>query len=76
LSERGYFKEPQESINEREAYRKENNSLLSFAEEECEICDLGEVEKNRFYEEYQNWCKKSGVMPLSKPGSGSFERAV
>ncbi len=74
LRERTYFNEPQESTEERESYRKENNTLLSFVEEECELCDQGTTSKNEFYKKYEMWCKESGLHSLSKPRLGKALR--
>lgn len=70
LRQRGYFKEPEESIVERESYRKENNSLISFVEEECDLCDQGIAYKDELYQRYKKWCEESGLRSLSKQRFG------
>ncbi len=67
---RGYFNEPQGSVSEREAYRRENNTLILFVEEKCEICEQGVSRKGEFYDHYKKWCQESGLLPLSKPRLG------
>lgn len=47
-------------------YRKDNNNVINFVEEECNQ-KLGLFCTNReAYERYQKWCKDSGSQPLKR----------
>ncbi len=65
LCARGHFKEPQESGQERENYRKECNPVLSFVEGHCEVGPLFSVSKGGLYREYRNFCESAGRNPVS-----------
>lgn len=46
-------------------YRKENNSVIGFIEEECIIDIDRSITKTKMYARYQNWCKTTGIHALS-----------
>jgi putative DNA primase/helicase len=70
LRERGYF-DPGEAIeNETNEYRLENNSVLSFVDEKCDLGATNLISKDTLYEVYHSWCKASGMMALSKKKFG------
>ena len=71
LRDRGYF-DPGEHIEaETNEYRMENNSVLSFVDEKCNITTTGVIAKDTLYECYRDWCKASGMLSLSKKRFGS-----
>jgi putative DNA primase/helicase len=71
LRERGYF-DPGENIEkETDDYRKENNSVLSFVDEKCELDPTFLIPKDNLYESYREWCKSCGMMAVSKKKFGS-----
>jgi len=50
-----------------EEYRKDNNNVLSFVDEKCNIIDKDDFSSNEaLYEAYVDYCKKSGVQPVKK----------
>jgi len=70
LKDRGRFEEPKESVVEREAYRKENNTVMTFVEEECELSTTGMTPKNEFFTHYSVWCQHAGYKPMTKQRVG------
>ena len=70
LDERGYFAIPAAIEASTEEYRKENNNVLIFIEEECEVGAGKHISKNTLYETYFQWCKSVGMHPLSKKKFG------
>jgi len=71
LKEKGYFILGSIMENEISEYRKENNSVLTFVEEECELAAENMVGKDQLYSAYTTWCKNCGYRPLSKVKFGS-----
>jgi putative DNA primase/helicase len=66
LKQRGYF-DPGDNLEaETNEYRKENNSVLSFVDEKCQLSAENVITKDNLYETYKSWCKDSGMMALSK----------
>jgi phage/plasmid-associated DNA primase len=53
-----------------EDYRMENNSVLSFVEDECVLDKLSACTKNALYQCYVTWCKDSGLFSVSKKKFG------
>jgi len=51
-------------------YRKENNNVLVFVEEECSLDPSLSIEKGELYDMYTLFCEKSGYRPLSKKKFG------
>ncbi|HOW60030.1 MAG TPA: phage/plasmid primase, P4 family [Candidatus Omnitrophota bacterium] len=66
LRERGHFIESKESVDEVTTYRKENNTLLTFVDEECDLSEQGVTSKDLFHKRYSAWCVESGHIPLNK----------
>ena len=64
LRARGYFETTSEMQSEIEEYRKENNNVLVFVEEQCQQGGEYTVPKNEFYRNYFQWCKDHGNYPL------------
>lgn len=60
------FSETRSNIEERQRYREESNSALSFVAECCELGDGFEVGRTEFYSQYQMFCKDSGLSPFSQ----------
>jgi putative DNA primase/helicase len=64
LQARGYFNETAEMQAEKAEYRKDNNNVLVFVEETCELGGQT-VTKSDLYKAYKDWCDTSGHRPLS-----------
>lgn len=60
------FSETKSNAEERQRYREESNSALSFVAECCELGDSYEVGRTEFYSQYQTFCKDSGLSPFSQ----------
>lgn len=58
-----YSHQAEELINE---YRKDNNNVLNFVDEICEIYPDRFMTNTSSYERYKTWCKESGVNPVKK----------
>ncbi len=41
-------------------FRRENNSVLAFAEQWLNFCGFGELTKGEVYAAYKEWCEKNG----------------
>ena len=70
LNERGYFAIPAAIEASTEEYRKENNNVLLYVEEECHFGEGLSITKSILYEDYFNWCKRCGMHPVSKKKFG------
>jgi P4 family phage/plasmid primase-like protien len=51
---------PSSSIEALDEYKVENNSVLSFVKDKCELGDGIRSNRTAVYEEYCEWCKKNG----------------
>jgi len=71
LEERGFFTKDNVMKDEIEAYRRENNSILVFVDEECQIEPSLRSTKKEIYEKYLYWCKEAGYSPLTKRKFGT-----
>jgi phage/plasmid-associated DNA primase len=47
-------------------YRVQNDSVVAFVEECCEIHEECWIEKTVFYEQYTRWCQASGLHAVGK----------
>lgn len=47
-------------------YRKDNNNVLNFVDEECHISKDNFMSNATSYKRYQEWCKESGVGAVKK----------
>lgn len=66
LLKRGYFDlsgDVQESIHQ---YRRENNNVLIFVDEECVLSDTCHIPKSNLYSSYKIWCEMNGNYYLSQ----------
>ena len=70
LRSRGYFAPGAQVDAETEEYRKENNSVLTFVEEECKLDATMVISKDALYKTYKDWCKDSGLGAFSKKKFG------
>lgn len=70
LRQRGYFKLPAGIKQEVEEYRKENNNVMTFIEEECNLEPNAVISKQELYNSYSEWCKKNGYKSLAKKKFG------
>jgi len=70
LRERGGFyisKEMQDEIFE---FKKDNNTVLGFLEEDCRYDSAGVISKSELYKAYQAWCGDNGSYALGKNNFG------
>jgi len=70
LKERGYFKIPREMEAEIDDYRKDNNNVLLFVEDQCEFDVAFETSKVDLYSHYSSWCKTNNYIPCAKKKFG------
>ncbi len=70
LAERGYFRRNEEMEGVIKEYRRENNNVLVFVDEECQLDPNAEIEKNTLYLGYKNFCQDNGYRALSKKRFG------
>ena len=66
LRERGYFKIGKSTRKEIDAYRRENNNVIVFIEDECQLDKGLLITKQELYDTYVEWCKNNGNKSLSK----------
>jgi len=65
LKKRGYFAIDENMRQEISEYRSENNNVLLFVEEECELHPDHTLSKADLYEQYISWCQRNGHRGLS-----------
>jgi putative DNA primase/helicase len=70
LSERGYFRRNEEMEGVIKEYRRENNNVLVFVDEECQLEATSGIEKDVLYAGYKNFCLDNGYRALSKKRFG------
>jgi putative DNA primase/helicase len=70
LEKRGYFERNEEMEALIRDYRRENNNVLVFVDEECALDPDNEVEKDVLYNAYKNFCQDNGYRSLSKKKFG------
>jgi putative DNA primase/helicase len=70
LKERGHFKEINSIRQEIEEYKKENNNVLIFIEEECTLAPGPFITKEQLYRAYMDFCNKNGYRQLNKANFG------
>ncbi len=70
LRQRGYFELPEGIKQEIGEYRKENNNVMTFIEEECDLNPEAEISKQQLYNSYSEWCKMNGYKSLAKKKFG------
>jgi len=46
-------------------YRRLNNPVLCYVEEQCELADGAEVSKADLYDNYKEYCKQNGYTSLN-----------
>ncbi|MGB2706104.1 MAG: phage/plasmid primase, P4 family [Candidatus Omnitrophota bacterium] len=66
LHKRGYFHIDKTMLAEIEEYRRENNSLLVFVDEECQLDPNASIAKQDLYDAYKRWCVNNGYRALSR----------
>jgi putative DNA primase/helicase len=70
LRERGHFKIPTEMEAEIDDYRKDNNNVLLFVEDQCEFDVTFQISKDDLYSFYSTWCKTNNYLPCAKKKFG------
>ncbi|MFA5089792.1 MAG: phage/plasmid primase, P4 family [Candidatus Omnitrophota bacterium] len=65
LRARGYFDITEQIQQEIDEYRKENNNVIIFVEEECSLSVELAAGKSDIYSRYADFCKNNGYRPLS-----------
>lgn len=66
LRKRDRFEEDAEILSEIDEYKRENNNVLVFVEDECKLDAPLSISKDRLYADYSVWCERSGYKALSK----------
>jgi len=66
LRDRGHFMESESVLREIQQYRRQNNNLIIFVEEECNLDQYNEISKDVLYRAYSEWCSQNGYYALSK----------
>lgn len=66
LRQRGYFDDSLAMNEEINNYRKENNNVMIFVEETCQVEKIGTISIEDLYKRYSQWCKDNGYRSLSK----------
>ena len=67
------FSETEHTRDEIHKYKLENNSVLSFIEENCAVEDGAESFREELFSAYKSYCRTNGLKPLSQI---SFNRDV
>jgi len=65
LVEQGHFTFSDETIEVMQDYRRLNNPVLCYAEEECDIGDDLQITKVDLYSDYTSYCKRNGYTGLN-----------
>jgi putative DNA primase/helicase len=66
LLQRGYFAASAEIEQEVSQYKKENNSVAIFVEEECEVNNSHHVFKDEIYRRYSEFCRLNNYGSFAK----------
>ncbi len=66
LRQRGDFKPTEEMEREVKDYQRENNAVLVFAEEKCNIDPKASTTKQILYDTFKIWCEENGHKPASQ----------
>jgi putative DNA primase/helicase len=66
LRQRGHFELSGGIKQEVSEYRKDNNNVMTFIDEECQIDNNFSISKQALYDSYAQWCKVNGYRGLSK----------
>lgn len=67
LIDHGYnFSETERTKSELQRYKIESNSVLSFAEEFCEIKESATVFRDDLFTRYKEYCHNAGLKPVSQ----------
>lgn len=66
LRKRGYFEESASMQTVKDAYRKENNNVIIFVEEQCVLDAQADINSDALYVAYRDWCLESEYRPFSK----------
>ena len=64
--QKGGLKVPEDLIAETSVYRKDQDILVDWLEDRCDISDEFSESKALLYGSYQFWCQLNGYKPLSK----------
>ncbi len=70
LRERGYFEMTDEMRTEVDEYKKENNNVILFIEDKCELGPEYSESKEELYRAYSDWCRQNNCHPLAKKKFG------
>ena len=65
ISQNYQFSETERTKAEVNRYKVESNSVLSFAEECCELDEKAECLRQELYDAYKLYCEESGLSPMS-----------
>ncbi|MBD3296505.1 MAG: DNA primase, partial [Candidatus Omnitrophica bacterium] len=70
LRARGRFELSEKMHQEIDGYRRQNNNVILFVEEECNVGPSLEISKDSLYREYKEWCESNGYRAFSKINFG------
>jgi putative DNA primase/helicase len=73
LRKQGHFSENVDTINALNEYKRANDKVIQFIEEECVKNDQAKVQKRKLYLAYQDWCHLSGYKAL---GQHKFYKSI
>ena len=65
ISQNYQFSETDRTRAEVTRYKVESNSVLSFAEECCEVVEKAECLRQELYDSYKMYCEESGLSAMS-----------
>lgn len=66
LTENKRFSDCDETRKLLMGYRRSNNPILCYVEDECILGEDKEVSKSDIYKDYRDYCGKNGYMPVNK----------
>ena len=66
LRKRGYFDDSRVMDEEIINYRMENNNVMNFVEDSCQMEELSTIANTELYKRYAQWCKDNGYRGFSK----------
>lgn len=65
LRNRGYFTMDEIMAKEVAEYRRDNNNVILFVEENCSLSKDAKIAISILYTTYREWCRTNGYCPLS-----------
>jgi len=66
LFSNGYFTESENIVHTIEDYRKQNDTVLAFISDRCDLTSDGVIERKSLYDAYIQYCEDEGLKPGSR----------